>query len=203
MAADDRLPVAFCEQNASEITARGGACCHPHTHLGGLLRPARWERGQCSCCDVNPRPRARRHSRQLPTPLPRPPLPPVPPPSNPSASSCARSCRRAACTPCRCAITRPTCCGCPRARSARTSTAWSSKRSACSTKITPCSATRWPSRTARLALFLPVRAPTGKLVGIAMILADSKSIGDDTLERMAAGPGARHHAAPRGAAEAR
>lgn len=40
----------------------------------------------------------------------------------------------------------------------------------------------------RLALFLPVRAPTGKLVGIAMILADSKSIGDDTLERMAAAP---------------
>jgi len=33
-----------------------------------------------------------------------------------------------------------------------------------------------------------VRAPSGKLVGIAMILADSKSIGDDTLERMAAGP---------------
>ena len=40
----------------------------------------------------------------------------------------------------------------------------------------------------RLALFLPVRAPSGKLVGIAMILADSKSIGDDTLERMAAAP---------------
>lgn len=40
----------------------------------------------------------------------------------------------------------------------------------------------------RLALFLPVRAPTGKLVGIAMILADSKSIGEDTLERMAATP---------------
>ena len=40
----------------------------------------------------------------------------------------------------------------------------------------------------RLALFLPVRAPAGNLVGIAMILADSKSIGDDTLERMAAGP---------------
>src|SRR4029077_12473432 len=40
----------------------------------------------------------------------------------------------------------------------------------------------------RLALFLPVRAPSGKLVGIAMILADSKSIGDDTLARMAAGP---------------
>ena len=40
----------------------------------------------------------------------------------------------------------------------------------------------------RLALFLPVRAPTGNLVGIAMILADSKSVGDDTLERMAAAP---------------
>jgi EAL domain-containing protein (putative c-di-GMP-specific phosphodiesterase class I) len=40
----------------------------------------------------------------------------------------------------------------------------------------------------RLALFLPVRAPAGNLVGIAMILADSKSVGDDTLERMAAGP---------------
>jgi EAL domain-containing protein (putative c-di-GMP-specific phosphodiesterase class I) len=40
----------------------------------------------------------------------------------------------------------------------------------------------------RLALFLPVRAPAGNLVGIAMILADSKSIGDDTLERISAGP---------------
>src|SRR5262249_27624202 len=40
----------------------------------------------------------------------------------------------------------------------------------------------------RLALFLPVRAPTGNLVGIAMIIADSKSIGDDTMERMAAAP---------------
>lgn len=40
----------------------------------------------------------------------------------------------------------------------------------------------------RLALFLPVRAPSGSLVGIAMILADSKSVGDDTLERMAAAP---------------
>jgi EAL domain-containing protein (putative c-di-GMP-specific phosphodiesterase class I) len=37
-----------------------------------------------------------------------------------------------------------------------------------------------------LALFLPVRAPTGSLVGIAMILADSKSVGDDTLERVTA-----------------
>jgi EAL domain-containing protein (putative c-di-GMP-specific phosphodiesterase class I) len=40
----------------------------------------------------------------------------------------------------------------------------------------------------RLALFLPVRAPTGALVGIAMILADGKAVGDDTLERMAAAP---------------
>ncbi len=40
----------------------------------------------------------------------------------------------------------------------------------------------------RLAVFLPVRAPTGKLVGVAMILADSKSVGDDTLERMTAAP---------------
>ena len=40
----------------------------------------------------------------------------------------------------------------------------------------------------RLALFLPVRAPTGALVGIAMILADGKAVGEDTLERMAAGP---------------
>ena len=40
----------------------------------------------------------------------------------------------------------------------------------------------------RLAVFLPVRAPTGSLVGIALILADSKSIGDDTLERMTAAP---------------
>ncbi len=40
----------------------------------------------------------------------------------------------------------------------------------------------------RLALFLPVRAPTAELVGIAMIIADGKSVGDDTLERMAAAP---------------
>lgn len=40
----------------------------------------------------------------------------------------------------------------------------------------------------RLGVFLPVRAPTGALVGVAMILADSKSVGDDTLERMTAAP---------------
>jgi EAL domain-containing protein (putative c-di-GMP-specific phosphodiesterase class I) len=40
----------------------------------------------------------------------------------------------------------------------------------------------------RIALFLPVRAPTGDLVGIAMILADSKSVGDNTLERLTAAP---------------
>jgi EAL domain-containing protein (putative c-di-GMP-specific phosphodiesterase class I) len=40
----------------------------------------------------------------------------------------------------------------------------------------------------RLALFLPVRSPTGAPVGIAMILADRKSVGDDTLERMMAAP---------------
>jgi EAL domain-containing protein (putative c-di-GMP-specific phosphodiesterase class I) len=40
----------------------------------------------------------------------------------------------------------------------------------------------------RLALFLPVRSPTADLVGIAMILADSKSVGDDTLERITAAP---------------
>jgi EAL domain-containing protein (putative c-di-GMP-specific phosphodiesterase class I) len=40
----------------------------------------------------------------------------------------------------------------------------------------------------RLALFLPVRTPSGDPVGIAMILADRKSVGDDTLERMMAAP---------------
>ncbi len=40
----------------------------------------------------------------------------------------------------------------------------------------------------RLALFLPVRAPAAHLLGIAMILADAKSLGDDTLERMSAAP---------------
>ncbi|HEY1873777.1 MAG TPA: EAL domain-containing protein [Steroidobacteraceae bacterium] len=40
----------------------------------------------------------------------------------------------------------------------------------------------------RLALFLPVRTPTADLVGIAMILGDAKSLGDDTLERMSAAP---------------
>jgi EAL domain-containing protein (putative c-di-GMP-specific phosphodiesterase class I) len=40
----------------------------------------------------------------------------------------------------------------------------------------------------RFAFFLAVRAPTADLVGIAMILADGRALGDDTLERMAAGP---------------
>lgn len=40
----------------------------------------------------------------------------------------------------------------------------------------------------RHALFLPVRSPTGSLVGITMILADSKSVGDDTQERVTAAP---------------
>jgi EAL domain-containing protein (putative c-di-GMP-specific phosphodiesterase class I) len=40
----------------------------------------------------------------------------------------------------------------------------------------------------RYALILPVRAPTGALVGLAMILADSRSVGDDTLERLSAAP---------------
>ncbi len=40
----------------------------------------------------------------------------------------------------------------------------------------------------RHALFLPVRAPRGNLVGIAMILADCKSVGDDTVERMTTAP---------------
>jgi EAL domain-containing protein (putative c-di-GMP-specific phosphodiesterase class I) len=41
---------------------------------------------------------------------------------------------------------------------------------------------------ARLAFFLPVRSPTADLVGIVMIIADSKSLGDDTLERLTAAP---------------
>ena len=45
-----------------------------------------------------------------------------------------------------------------------------------------------PLEDGRLALFLPVRAPNGTPVGIAMILADRKSIGDDTLERISAAP---------------
>ncbi|MDB6091481.1 MAG: hypothetical protein JWN85_4265 [Gammaproteobacteria bacterium] len=36
----------------------------------------------------------------------------------------------------------------------------------------------------RVAIFLPVRAPQGDLVGIAMILADLKSVSDGVLERM-------------------
>ncbi|MBV8404909.1 MAG: EAL domain-containing protein [Gammaproteobacteria bacterium] len=40
----------------------------------------------------------------------------------------------------------------------------------------------------RLAIFLAVRAPGAELVGIAMILADAKSLGDETLERMSAAP---------------
>src|SRR6202521_5601759 len=40
----------------------------------------------------------------------------------------------------------------------------------------------------RHALFLPVRAPRSNLVGVAMILADCKSVGDDTIERVTAAP---------------
>jgi EAL domain-containing protein (putative c-di-GMP-specific phosphodiesterase class I) len=40
----------------------------------------------------------------------------------------------------------------------------------------------------RHALFLPVRSPTADLVGITMILADNKSVGDDTQERVSAAP---------------
>ena len=40
----------------------------------------------------------------------------------------------------------------------------------------------------RLALCLPVRSPNGNVVGVAMLLADRKSVGDDTLERMTAAP---------------
>src|SRR6267154_1773075 len=40
----------------------------------------------------------------------------------------------------------------------------------------------------RHALFLAVRAPDGTLAGIAMILADCKSVGDDTVERVTAAP---------------
>jgi len=37
----------------------------------------------------------------------------------------------------------------------------------------------------RVALFLPVRSPQGALVGLAMILADMKSVGDGVVERLA------------------
>ena len=36
----------------------------------------------------------------------------------------------------------------------------------------------------RIAIFLPVRAPRGDLVGLAMILADMKSVGDGVVERL-------------------
>jgi len=40
----------------------------------------------------------------------------------------------------------------------------------------------------RFGLLLPVRAPSGDLLGVAMVLADSKAIGDDTQERLMAAP---------------
>ncbi|MBV9695459.1 MAG: EAL domain-containing protein [Gammaproteobacteria bacterium] len=40
----------------------------------------------------------------------------------------------------------------------------------------------------RFAIFLPVRAASGAPVGIAMILADGRAAGEDTLERMLAAP---------------
>ena len=36
----------------------------------------------------------------------------------------------------------------------------------------------------RVAIFLPIRAPQGDLVGVAMILADLKSVGDGVLEKI-------------------
>jgi EAL domain-containing protein (putative c-di-GMP-specific phosphodiesterase class I) len=36
----------------------------------------------------------------------------------------------------------------------------------------------------RIAIFLPVRSPKGTLVGVAMVLADMKSVGDGVIERM-------------------
>src|SRR5579862_881479 len=36
----------------------------------------------------------------------------------------------------------------------------------------------------RVALFLPVRSPQGGLVGLAMILADIKAVGDGVIERL-------------------
>src|SRR5579871_2179294 len=36
----------------------------------------------------------------------------------------------------------------------------------------------------RIAIFLPVRSPTGGLVGLAMILADIKSVGDGVVDHM-------------------
>ncbi len=36
----------------------------------------------------------------------------------------------------------------------------------------------------RVAIFIPVRAPQGDLVGVAMILADMKSVGDGVLEKI-------------------
>src|SRR5579872_203526 len=36
----------------------------------------------------------------------------------------------------------------------------------------------------RVAIFLPIRAPTGGLVGVALILADLKSVGDGVLEKV-------------------
>ncbi|TLZ43168.1 MAG: hypothetical protein E6K32_07520, partial [Gammaproteobacteria bacterium] len=40
----------------------------------------------------------------------------------------------------------------------------------------------------RFGLLLPVRSPGGDLLGVAMVLADSKAIGDDTQERLMAAP---------------
>jgi EAL domain-containing protein (putative c-di-GMP-specific phosphodiesterase class I) len=40
----------------------------------------------------------------------------------------------------------------------------------------------------RYALVLPVRSPTGHLVGVAMVLGDARSVGDDTQERLSAAP---------------
>jgi len=40
----------------------------------------------------------------------------------------------------------------------------------------------------RFGLLLPVRSPSGDLLGVAMVLADSKALGDDTQERLMAAP---------------
>jgi EAL domain-containing protein (putative c-di-GMP-specific phosphodiesterase class I) len=179
-------PVAFCEQNASKFTARGGACCHSHTQLGGLSRSAR----------------ARLHGdthllRRKTTTQRSPALTPVPTPPSVTAApatieSLGQQLRQI--LPARRLHSVSLC-------DHEANVLWLSEGAlgpdehslvvealGLLTEDTSLQCHELAVEDGRLAVFLPVRAPTGKLLGIAMILTDSKSLGEDTLECLTAAP---------------
>ena len=177
----------FCEQNAREFTAPRTAHCHSSAEGGRRLASVHQLQGGEITCFLSLRPSVTR-------------------PLHHSACGAVRRCDRTADR----RIARPAA-----ARSAADATpavdlavrsrsqravaerrrtrprrAQHGHRGAGAAELrTPRSrVTRSALEDGRLALFLPVRAPNGEPVGIAMILADRKSVSDDTLERMTAAP---------------